>query len=122
MMKKRIMIPVVLLIAAAGTAAFLLRGGGRHPENRIAISGNIELSEVNIGFKTSGKLIERTVDEGDPVTKGQIVARLDREQLTAQRAREAAGVAASESQLAQAATALESVSYTHLTLPTILRV
>ena len=106
MMKKRIMIPVVL-IAAAGTVAFLLRGGGRHPENRIAISGNIELSEVNIAFKTSGKLIERTVNEGDPVTKGQIVARLDREQLTAQRAREAAGVASSEAQLAQAGTALE---------------
>ena len=55
------------------------------------VSGNIELTEVNIAFKTSGRLIERTVDEGDPVKKGQVIARLDRDQLAAQRERESAG-------------------------------
>ena len=71
------------------------------------ISGNIELNEVNIAFKTAGRLIERTVDEGDAVKKGQIIARLDRDQLLAQREREVAGLASSESQLAQAQTAVE---------------
>ena len=71
------------------------------------VSGNIELTEVNIAFKTAGRLIERTVDEGDAVKKGQMIARLDRDQLVAQREREAAGLASSESQLAQAQTAVE---------------
>ena len=57
------------------------------------VSGNIELTEVNIAFKTAGRLIERTVDEGDTVKKGQVIARLDRDQLLAQRDREAAGLA-----------------------------
>ena len=56
----------------------------------MVVSGNIELTEVNIAFKTAGRLIERTVDEGDAVKKGQVIARLDRDQLLAQREREAA--------------------------------
>ena len=54
------------------------------------VSGNIELTEVNIAFKTAGRLIERTVDEGDAVKKGQVIARLDRDQLVAQRAAQVA--------------------------------
>ena len=87
---------------------YAFRGSdGRVPGNRIVVSGNIELTEVNIAFKTAGRLIERTVDEGDTVKKGQVIARLDRDQLVAQRDREAAGLASAESQLAQAETSLE---------------
>jgi HlyD family secretion protein len=105
-MKKRI-IPIVLLLAAAGAAFYAFRGSRRPPANRIVVSGNIELTEVNIAFKTSGRLVERTVDEGDRVTKSQVIARLDRDQLLAQRERETAGLQSAQSQLAQAATALE---------------
>lgn len=105
-MKKRI-IPIVVLLAAAGAAVYAFRGSGRPAANRIVVSGNIELTEVNIAFKTAGRLIERTVDEGDRVTKGQVIARLDRDQLLAQRERETAGLQSAQSQLAQAATALE---------------
>ena len=105
-MKTRILI-VVLVLAAAGAAVYGLRGGAAPPENRLIVSGNIELTEVNIGFKTAGRLIERTVNEGDDVKKGQIIARLDRDQLAAQRTRETAAVASSQAQLAQARTAVD---------------
>jgi HlyD family secretion protein len=106
-MKKRI-IPIVIVLAAAGAAAmYAFRGTGGKPDNRLMVSGNIELTEVNIAFKTAGRLIERTVDEGDLVKKGQEIARLDRDQLTAQREREAAGLASSEAQLAEAVTAVQ---------------
>ena len=105
-MRKRIVILIVIL-AAAVAGIYAYRGLGRTPDNRIIVSGNIELTEVNIGFKTAGRLIERDVDEGDAVKTGQIVARIDRDQLLAQREREAAGLAAAQAQLAQAETGLE---------------
>jgi HlyD family secretion protein len=105
-MKKRV-IPILILIAAAGAALYAFRGAHRPPDNRLIVSGNIELTEVNIAFKTAGRLIERSVDEGDSVKRGQIVARLDHDQLLAQREREAAGLQSSESQLTQALSSLE---------------
>ncbi len=105
-MKKRIII-LVLFLAAAVIAVYAFRGSAHGPTNRIVVSGNIELQEVNIAFKTAGRLIERTVDEGDPVTKGQVIGRLDRDQLEAQRNRESAALAAAQSVLAQSLTAVE---------------
>jgi HlyD family secretion protein len=106
-MKKRFIVIAAVLVAAGAAAMYAFRGWGRGPSNRIVVSGNIELTEVNIAFKTSGRLIERNVEEGDRVKRGQIVARLDRDQLAAQRAREVAGLAAAESQLAQAETSVQ---------------
>src|ERR1035441_5975548 len=105
-MKKRTIIIIISLVAV-GAAVWIYHERGKKPDNRIVVSGNIELTEVNIAFKTAGRLIERTVDEGDAVKKGQIVARLDRDQLLAQRAGEAAALAPAQAQLAQAQTALE---------------
>ncbi len=92
------------VLIAAGVYA--TRGLRSHPPDRTVISGNIELTEVNIAFKTAGKLVERTVDEGREVRQGMIVARLDREQLLRQRDRERAGLAVSEALVAEAQTAV----------------
>src|SRR6266700_3675181 len=105
-MKKRIVLVSVVLVAA-GAGVYAFRGMGSQPNNRIVVSGNIELTEVNIAFKTAGRLIERNVDEGDAVKKGQVVARLDKDQLVGQRDRETAGLASAVSQLAQARTSVE---------------
>src|SRR6266700_7230292 len=105
-MKNKIIL-ILVVLAAAGASVYAFRGMGNQPDNRIVVSGNIELTEINIAFKTAGRLIERNVDEGDSVKKGQTVARLDRDQLIAQRERDAAGLASSESQLLQAQTAVE---------------
>src|SRR5713226_2885349 len=105
MSKSTIVIIALVGLGAAGALAF--RGFRAAPDNRIRISGNIELTQVNIAFKVSGKLIERAVDEGDTVKKGQILARLDREQSLRQRDREVAALAQTQSQLAQASTTVE---------------
>jgi HlyD family secretion protein len=103
--KRKLILPIILVGAGiAGLVAF--RGFQRQPEDKIVLSGNIELTEVNIAFKTAGKLIERMVDEGDPVTKGMVIARLDRDQLLRQQERERAALAAAQMQLAQAQTAV----------------
>ena len=106
MMKKRIILILIVLVAAGVAAMYAFRGMGRNDTGRIVVSGNIELTEVNIAFKTAGRLTERTVDEGDGVKKGQVIARLDRDQLMAQREREVAGLESARSQLAQSETSL----------------
>ena len=105
-MKKRIAVVIVVLLLVGAGVIFFSRRTDRDSANSIIVSGNIELTEVNIAFKTAGRLIERNVDEGDPVKKGQVIARLDRDQLLAQRDREAAGLQAATAQLAQAETSL----------------
>jgi len=103
---KRIIVVLIVLAAAGVAAVYVYRGMGSNATGRIVVSGNIELTEVNIAFKTAGRLIERTVDEGDGVKKAQVIARLDRDQLMAQREREAAGLESAQTQLAQSETSL----------------
>jgi HlyD family secretion protein len=105
-MKKRIPVAILVILIAAGVY-FLLNRGENDSGNMIKVSGNIELTEVGIAFKTSGRLIERAVDEGDTVKKGMIIARLDSDQLTAQKDSQAAGLQFAVAQLAQAETALD---------------
>ncbi|HTB19332.1 MAG TPA: efflux RND transporter periplasmic adaptor subunit [Bryobacteraceae bacterium] len=105
-MKKFILI--FILIAAVATAGVLVYMN-LHPTvtDRIRVSGNIELTEVDIAFKTAGRLIERNVDEGDEVKKGMVVARLDRDQLMQQREAQVAALHTAEAQLAESQSAAE---------------
>jgi HlyD family secretion protein len=104
MKKKIILIVVVIVVLGGGMLAYR----SLHPEanNRVIVSGNIELTQVDIAFKTSGRLIERTVNEGDPVQKGMVIARLDREQLLHQRDTATAALATAQAQLAESQSAL----------------
>ena len=102
-MNKRIIILVILVILVAA-AVFAFRSRNSEPSDRILLSGNIELNEVDVAFKVAGKLIERNFNEGDRVQKGAVVARLDREQLLRQREQAVAALAMAEAQLAQSRT------------------
>lgn len=98
---------IALLAGAAGVGAFRFRAAAGTPGRKIVVSGNVELQRVDIAFKMAGRLVERTVDEGDRVTRGMVVARLDRDQLLRQREREQAVLAAARAQLAQTETGLQ---------------
>jgi HlyD family secretion protein len=105
-MKKPILVLVILVLAAAAGYLYFSKRTAEKSNKKIVVSGNMELTEVNIAFKTSGRLLERTVDEGDRVKKGQVIARLDHDQLSAQRDSQAAALQSAVAQLAQAETAL----------------
>src|ERR1700676_3613683 len=101
-MKRKIIIPIVLLVAVAVAAGVMWSGWfDRDRSNRLVVSGNIELTQVDISFKVPGKLVERTVDEGARVTKGMLIARVDRDQVDRQRSRDEAGVQSAQSQFQQ---------------------
>jgi HlyD family secretion protein len=77
MTRKRKIIAVLAVLAAG--AAFLFFNGRRNGDGaaQVRFSGNIEVVDVPLSFKTAGRLAERLVDEGQPVHRGQTVARLD---------------------------------------------
>ena len=111
MLSKKTLIAAVvvggaLLLAAA--CGWFRRGNG----GPVKVSGNIELTQVNISFKMPGKLVERAANEGDAVKKGAVVARLDKEQLLAQRERARAALEGSESLLVEQRTGVEWQSET----------
>lgn len=96
------LLPAVLAATVGGCGR-----AGREARGSLRISGNIELTQVNIAFKMPGRLIAREVDEGDRVARGAVVARLDTDQLEQQRKRDQAALDAAEAALPQLATAIE---------------
>jgi HlyD family secretion protein len=75
-MKKRLIIAGVLL--AAGIAAVLVRHfGNTRDQGALTLSGNVEVTEVNVGFKMPGRVVTLFTDEGRLVTKGEKIAVLD---------------------------------------------
>jgi HlyD family secretion protein len=83
-MKKRIKLIIVIAIAAiiAGGAFLFSRVQKKILEKSIKVSGNIEGDEVKLSFRVAGKIAELLVDEGSVVKAGDIVARLDTDELT----------------------------------------
>jgi HlyD family secretion protein len=97
------LIGALVVVAAILAAAFgwrTLRAPGL-PEEVASGNGRIEAVEIDVATRTSGRIKEIFVDEGDFVTAGQKLARMDTAQLEAQK-REA------EAQLQRAAIGVES--------------
>jgi membrane fusion protein YbhG len=83
--------------------------GRLHPANTntLSVSGNLELTQVDISFKVPGKLIQLNVDEGAYVKKGMVIARIDRDQVESQRTRDEASLLNSQSQFEQMETSVQ---------------
>jgi len=58
--------------------------------------------EADLGFRVAGKILERPVDVGSRIVKGDVIARLDDLQATSELTAAEAEVAAAEAQLAEA--------------------
>jgi HlyD family secretion protein len=73
------------------------------PASIVALSGRIEGDDSAVAPKTSGKILDVTVREGDTVTLGQVIARLDDAQVRAKedQARAALADAQAKSQAAR---------------------
>jgi HlyD family secretion protein len=106
-MKKRL--PILLLLAAAASGGYWYwsKQQAEANANRILVSGNLELTQVDLSFKTAGRVVELNVREGDWVKKGQVIARLDAAQLDQQMARDAAAVTTAQSAYQQLQTSIE---------------
>jgi HlyD family secretion protein len=100
-MKKRIAVVAAVLIAIA--AVLLIRSflTKKPDEGVLFLSGNVEVTETNIGFKLPGRVIALSVDEGQAVKKGDLLARLDNAELASIVTQNRAAAAEAEARLAE---------------------
>lgn len=101
-MKKPLLLIFLVLLAAA--AVYLLTRHGAPAAGTIKVSGNVEITEVQVSFKIPGRVNERLVDEGEEVKPGQTVALLDSEDHRLEVAQRQQEVAAFAAQLRELAT------------------
>jgi HlyD family secretion protein len=77
-MKRRI--PLIMLLAAVVATIFYFYPRLHQspaPSNKVTLSGNIEAHESLVSFKVSGRIVELPIEEGQWVTSGSLLARLD---------------------------------------------
>jgi HlyD family secretion protein len=77
-MKRRI--PLLMLLAAVVATIFYFYPRLHQapaPANKLMLSGNIEAHESLVSFKVQGRVVELPIEEGQWVTAGAVLARLD---------------------------------------------
>ncbi len=81
----RVVAALAILLAGGGYYYWQHRDANTLPPGFARGNGRIEAVEIDIATKTPGRIREILVNEGDFVSAGQVLARMDTEQLQAQR-------------------------------------
>lgn len=82
-MKKRLIIAVIFVLT--GIAVFLIiLLSNKQEEGVLILYGNAEVTEINIGFKISGRVVELFAEEGQRVKMGDRLAVLDSSEIESQ--------------------------------------
>lgn len=85
MQKKKVIIAMVLLVLVIVIAVLWWRGGHEESDaTTLQLYGNVDIREAQLAFNASEHIAQILVQEGDRVTKGQLLARLHTELLDAQ--------------------------------------
>jgi len=82
MPSKRKLLVVALILGLGTVAAVRLDLPARlglvaAPGAALTLYGNVDIRQVQLGFRVAGRIVEMLVDEGDRVTAGAVLARLD---------------------------------------------
>ena len=86
----------ILVLAAGLTYAYSGRWLGNGARSGVDLTGTIEATQVDVSVKITGRIVARLVKEGDRVSAGQLLVRLDESELVAEVHRAEAAVATAE--------------------------
>ena len=100
-MKRRLIMAGIVLIAGVALIVFL-RLGNTRDQGTLTLSGNVEVTEVNMSFKIPGRVQTLYTDEGRTVTKGEKIAILDSAELESMINQSKASVKNAEAQFEKA--------------------
>jgi len=78
---KRILLIGIFAVILAGLIYTFLTRNKKEGNDFIKVSGNIETTEVDVGFKIPGRIVSRFFEEGDWVDQGKVLGKLDDEDL-----------------------------------------
>ncbi len=78
MNRRVVIIAVVVLAIIAGGVYYWKQRAANDPQAAFTMWGNVDVHQVELGFRVSGRLAKLDVDEGDRVTPGTELAQLDR--------------------------------------------
>ncbi len=82
--------------------AMLMPACSRNHRNQLAGSGIIEVAEVTVRSKVTGRVVEMPFEEGQQIEAGMVVVRLAHDELSAQERQTLAAVRTAQSQAAAA--------------------
>ena len=86
----RKMVGVGAVLAVLLAVVLLWQWWLRHDGDSLVLYGNVDIRQVDLGFRVNGRIAKVLVDEGDAVAPGQPLALLDNDLLTQQRDQAAA--------------------------------
>jgi HlyD family secretion protein len=96
--RPRLLAAGLALLAAGLGATWVVRHLEGDPST-LAVTGVMEATQVDVAAKITGRIVELAVRQGQPVERGQLLARLEPAELTAEARRAAAAVRTAEAQL-----------------------
>ncbi len=100
-MKQRLKFVIPALVVVAALAVWLVVRGDDGAGTGLFASGTVEGTEADLGFQVPGRVAEVVPQEGDAVSGGQELARLDTAELGATSAAAEAQLAAARARLAE---------------------
>ena len=72
------LIAIVIVFLAAAILGWTQLQDPHEEQGHIEVFGNVDVRQVNLGFKIPGRLAEMKVEEGDQVAAGDVIAALAR--------------------------------------------
>ena len=102
-----ILIGIVTLVAGLAFAWWTWWRDRQDNRNVIQASGRIEVTEVNVSSKVTGRVAKLLVEEGTDVKVSQLIAELEGEELEAQLRQARAALQSAEARLVQARITLQ---------------
>lgn len=94
----RRIIPILLILAVIGGGTYWWSQQQTQAATGLKGSGTFEVEQINLGPEVSGRVIQVLAEEGQPVTAGQELFRLDDTLLKAQRMQAEAAVSTARAQ------------------------
>ena len=74
---KKLLIVIVLIIVLVAIGFSLRNELNNEKHSTLTLYGNVDIRQVSLAFEGSGRLSSVTVEEGEQIKAGQILARLD---------------------------------------------
>ncbi|NIA08532.1 MAG: HlyD family efflux transporter periplasmic adaptor subunit [Nitrospiraceae bacterium] len=76
-MDKKKLIAFLLIVVLTACSIYVLKEHGKDHPNRLILYGNVDIRQIELAFHDTGRILHISVQEGDTVSPGQLLAEMD---------------------------------------------